>query len=117
MVNWSRKGTPLPLVLADVYLDLLGHSPVLNMPVDVVKTRLMTQSSTGKYKGLLDCLLTVAKDEGLTALFRGIGLRVIIILLREGPRDFLNTIMMAPKGRDVLFAFINLLRNLEDGVA
>jgi solute carrier family 25 S-adenosylmethionine transporter 26 len=59
---------------------------LLMMPMDVVMTRLMTQSSTGQYKGLLDCLLTIVKDEGLTALFRGIGPRFMTLVLGpEGP--------------------------------
>jgi hypothetical protein len=41
----------------------------------------MTQSGNGQYKGLLDCLMTVAKDEGPGALFRGIGPRIINIAL------------------------------------
>jgi hypothetical protein len=45
--------------------------------MDVVKTRLMTQSSTGQYQGLFHCLVTVAKDEGLIALFKGVVPRVM----------------------------------------
>jgi hypothetical protein len=70
---------------------------VLTMPLDVVKTRLMTQSSTGQYKGLLDCLLTIAKDEGLLALFRGIGPRFLINLVRWGPLHLIVDIL---GGRD-----------------
>jgi hypothetical protein len=54
----------------------------LTTPLDVVKTRLMTQSGAGQYKGWLDCLRTVTKDEGPALLFRGAGLRVFDIVLR-----------------------------------
>jgi hypothetical protein len=54
-------------------------------PVDVVKTRLMTQSGAGQYKGWLDCLQIVTKDEGRAALFRGSVLRIFdIVMLLTG---------------------------------
>jgi hypothetical protein len=84
------------------------------MPLDVVTTRLMTQSSAGQYTGLFDCLLTVAKDEGLPALFRGVVPRSIIILLRKGPLYLLNAVSLATEGIDVPAALFELLDYLED---
>jgi hypothetical protein len=71
------------LLIAEGFVELwvLQIARVLKMPMDVVKTRLMTQSSTGQYKGLFDCLVTVAKDEGLTALFKGVVPRVILSII------------------------------------
>jgi len=52
-------------------------------PLDVVKTRLMTQSAgdEGRYKGVVDTFRRILKEEGAAALFRGIGPRVMWISL------------------------------------
>jgi hypothetical protein len=76
------------------------------MPLDVVKTRLMTQSGTGQYKGLLDCLLTIAKDEELPALFIGVVPRVIIVLLS---RALLVAAMVAAGDDEVPTTLLELL--------
>ncbi|CAM9736783.1 unnamed protein product [Phaeothamnion confervicola] len=47
----------------------------LTTPLDVVKTRLMTQSP-GQYRGVVDCLQAIVKDEGPKALFSGMWPRV-----------------------------------------
>ena len=52
---------------------------VLTCPFDVIKTRLMTQGSRGLYKGVVDCALTLVKEEGYSALFKGVQPRVIWI--------------------------------------
>eukprot|EP00475_Leptophrys_vorax_P012275 TRINITY_DN18699_c0_g1_i2.p1 TRINITY_DN18699_c0_g1~~TRINITY_DN18699_c0_g1_i2.p1 ORF type:complete len:373 (-),score=31.20 TRINITY_DN18699_c0_g1_i2:238-1356(-) len=48
-------------------------------PLDVIKTRLMTQGTTGQYKGIIDCVRKTAATEGTMALFNGIGPRVMWI--------------------------------------
>uniref|UniRef100_A0A7S3A1G4 Mitochondrial carrier protein n=1 Tax=Rhodosorus marinus TaxID=101924 RepID=A0A7S3A1G4_9RHOD len=48
-------------------------------PLDVVKTRLMTQGSTRTYKGALDCVKQTVQAEGIPGLFRGVGPRVLLI--------------------------------------
>ncbi|KAF5202907.1 S-adenosylmethionine mitochondrial carrier protein [Thalictrum thalictroides] len=48
-------------------------------PLDVVKTRLMVQGSANQYKGILDCVQTIVREEGPTALLKGIGPRVLWI--------------------------------------
>jgi hypothetical protein len=57
---------------------LAGFASVLcSNPVDVVKTRLMAQSSSvaigsvSKYKGMLDCLQKTIASEGVVALYQG----------------------------------------------
>ncbi|RWR95622.1 Mitochondrial carrier protein [Cinnamomum micranthum f. kanehirae] len=51
----------------------------ITTPLDVVKTRLMVQGSANQYKGIFDCVQTVVKEEGPTALLKGIGPRVLWI--------------------------------------
>lgn len=48
-------------------------------PLDVIKTRLMTQGTTGQYKGIIDCVRKTAAQDGYGALFNGIGPRVMWI--------------------------------------
>ena len=43
---------------------------VATTPLDVVKTRLMTQGRKGTYKGVLDCFQKIIADEGSSALFK-----------------------------------------------
>ncbi|KAI0492146.1 hypothetical protein KFK09_026412 [Dendrobium nobile] len=51
----------------------------ITTPLDVLKTRLMTQGSIKHYGGLLSCTNTIIKEEGLAALWKGIGPRVLWI--------------------------------------
>lgn len=45
-------------------------------PLDVIKTRLMVQGSANQYKGILDCAATIVKEEGPSALMKGVSARV-----------------------------------------
>ncbi|CAM9541992.1 unnamed protein product, partial [Chrysoparadoxa australica] len=45
-----------------------GIAAALTTPLDVVKTRLMTQDA-GTYKGILDAIATISKQEGIGALY------------------------------------------------
>ncbi|XP_028765945.1 S-adenosylmethionine carrier 1, chloroplastic/mitochondrial [Neltuma alba] len=51
----------------------------ITTPLDVIKTRLMVQGTANQYKGIMDCVQTVIKEEGPQALFKGIGPRVLWI--------------------------------------
>jgi solute carrier family 25 (mitochondrial citrate transporter), member 1 len=49
--------------------------PCLNCPLDVVKTRLMAQESgkaAAKYKSTTHAITTIAKEEGIPALYKGL---------------------------------------------
>lgn len=47
--------------------------PILNNPFDVVKTRMQAASKGGPhYKGFGDCLMTIARTEGIPALWKGL---------------------------------------------
>nr|VDC98458.1 unnamed protein product [Brassica oleracea] len=48
-------------------------------PLDVIKTRLMVQGSAKQYQGIVDCVQTIVKEEGASALLKGIGPRVLWI--------------------------------------
>ncbi|KAL8255352.1 hypothetical protein R6Q59_033573 [Mikania micrantha] len=51
----------------------------ITTPLDVIKTRLMVQGSANQYKGIVDCVQTILKEEGPSALLKGIGPRVLWI--------------------------------------
>ncbi|KAK2655992.1 hypothetical protein Ddye_009044 [Dipteronia dyeriana] len=51
----------------------------ITTPLDVIKTRLMVQGSANQYKGIIDCVQTIVRDEGPPALLKGIGPRVLWI--------------------------------------
>lgn len=51
----------------------------ITTPLDVIKTRLMIQGSTNQYKGVFDCIQTVVREEGASALLKGIQPRVLWI--------------------------------------
>lgn len=51
----------------------------ITTPLDVIKTRLMIQGSGNQYKGIVDCVQTIIREEGPPALIKGIGPRVLWI--------------------------------------
>ena len=52
---------------------------VVTTPLDVLKTRLMTQGASGKYAGVVDCARRIAAEEGVGTLFAGWQPRVLWI--------------------------------------
>ncbi|KAL1219688.1 putative S-adenosylmethionine carrier 2 [Cardamine amara subsp. amara] len=52
---------------------------VLTTPLDVIKTRLMVQGVGTQYKGVSDCIKTIIREEGSSALWKGMGPRVLWI--------------------------------------
>ena len=54
-------------------------SKLLVYPLDTIKKRLQSQAFTvtatpdiaNKYKGMMDCFISIARDEGLFAFYRG----------------------------------------------
>ena len=61
-----------------------GMGPLVNNPLDVVKTRLqkqvITKGKPAKYTGLLQACGVIAKEEGLLALWKGITPRLMRIM-------------------------------------
>lgn len=46
-------------------------------PLDLVKTRLQTQGSSGQYKGAIDCAIKIVRNEGAASMMRGLGARCL----------------------------------------
>lgn len=61
-----------------------GMGPLVNNPLDVVKTRLQKQvirpGQTPKYTGLGQAIVVIAKEEGVLALWKGITPRLLRIM-------------------------------------
>ncbi|KAL0282302.1 UNVERIFIED_CONTAM: S-adenosylmethionine carrier 1, chloroplastic/mitochondrial [Sesamum angustifolium] len=51
----------------------------ITTPLDVIKTRLMVQGSANQYKGIFDCVQSIVREEGPSALLKGVGPRVLWI--------------------------------------
>lgn len=45
---------------------------IATIPLDTAKVRLQVQSNQGKYRGLLHCVRTMAAEEGVLSLFKGL---------------------------------------------
>jgi solute carrier family 25 S-adenosylmethionine transporter 26 len=61
-----------------------GTTVCIMIPLDTIKTRLVTQSahalSDQAYKGIIDCAVRVAREEGVRALYRGLTPRLISVV-------------------------------------
>jgi solute carrier family 25 S-adenosylmethionine transporter 26 len=62
-----------------------GTTVCIMIPLDTIKTRLVTQSAHVAaggvaYKGIVDCALRVAREEGVRALYRGLTPRLISVV-------------------------------------
>lgn len=51
----------------------------ITTPLDVIKTRLMTQGPANQYRGVFDCVQTIVREEGPSTLLKGIEPRVLWI--------------------------------------
>eukprot|EP00268_Persea_americana_P060458 TRINITY_DN7535_c1_g1_i9.p1 TRINITY_DN7535_c1_g1~~TRINITY_DN7535_c1_g1_i9.p1 ORF type:complete len:116 (-),score=14.56 TRINITY_DN7535_c1_g1_i9:209-556(-) len=77
-ISFAWEGTPI-ILLFRLSMSTGAITGAITTPLDVVKTRLMVQGSANQYKGIFDCVQTVVKEEGPTALLKGIGPRVLWI--------------------------------------
>jgi len=51
---------------------------LISYPIDTVRRRMMMTSGTGeKYKGSMDCFMTVTKNEGFMSLMKGAGANIL----------------------------------------
>jgi solute carrier family 25 S-adenosylmethionine transporter 26 len=48
-----------------------GFTGIVTTPLDVLKTRLMTQGASGRYKNLVDATIQIARQEGMGAFMSG----------------------------------------------
>jgi len=85
-VTRDAKLEPEKALLTGMVAGMIG--PVVNCPVDVAKTRLMAQETVAgvvpKYTGMLQCMHTVAKEEGVASLYRGLLPRVARVAPGQG---------------------------------
>eukprot|EP00953_Heterococcus_sp_UTEX-ZZ885_P024613 13455-Heterococcus_DN1.PRE.1 len=73
--EWARiKGAPLAPWQGSLCGSVAGGiAAAITTPLDVVKTRLMTQAAgSAQYSGVADCLRQVIRDEGAAALWTGV---------------------------------------------
>lgn len=81
-VRWARaKGRPLSTPESSMCGSVAGAvAAAITTPLDVVKTRLMTQSAAApQYNGIVHGLRKIARQEGVGALFSGIAPRMVWI--------------------------------------
>jgi Mitochondrial carrier protein len=62
-----------------------GATVCIMIPLDTIKTRLVTQSAHSAlsgvaYKGIVDCAIRVAREEGVRALYRGLTPRLVSVV-------------------------------------
>lgn len=64
----GNKPTALQTLAASMSSGIVCQTGVY--PIDLIRTRIMT--SPGTYAGIMDCLKTTVKEEGVTALYKGL---------------------------------------------
>ncbi|CAH0515769.1 unnamed protein product [Peronospora belbahrii] len=77
---WDKQdgdGKTLPTYATFINGLIAGSlGPMLNTPMDVLKTRLMAQETVAgqelKYKGFFDALKVISREEGISALWKGL---------------------------------------------
>ena len=64
-----------------------GTCVCIMIPMDTIKTRLVTQASSAafksgavQYKGIIDCAVRVAREEGISAFYRGLPPRLVSVV-------------------------------------
>lgn len=60
-----------------------GTTVCLMIPMDTIKTRLVTQSTAAgaiPYKGIVDCAVRVAREEGVKSFYRGLPPRLVSVV-------------------------------------
>ena len=75
----GKKLTTLQSMASGFSAACLG--PVATGPFDVVKTRLMAQEKAGveKYRGFIHALVTIPREEGIFAMWKGLMPRLLRI--------------------------------------
>ena len=60
-----------------------GTTVCIMIPMDTIKTRLVTQATSGgavPYKGIIDCAVRVAREEGIKSFYRGLPPRLVSVV-------------------------------------
>merc|ERR1712226_973814 len=72
------------------------------IPMDTIKTRLVTQASNPNilvpYKGIIDCGVRVAREEGIKTFYRGLAPRLVSVVpmigIQFGVYEFMKKVML-----------------------
>jgi Mitochondrial carrier protein len=74
------------------------------IPMDTIKTRLVTQASMKAmagvipYKGIIDCAMRMAKEEGMATFYRGLPPRLVSVVpmigIQFGVYEFMRQVMV-----------------------
>lgn len=80
-----------------------GAAVCIMIPMDTIKTRLVTQASRAAtsgatpYKGILDCAVRVAREEGIKSFYKGLPPRLISVVPMIGIQftmyEFMHSVM------------------------
>jgi Mitochondrial carrier protein len=60
-----------------------GTTVCIMIPMDTIKTRLVTQATNGAavpYKGIIDCAVRVAREEGIKSFYKGLPPRLVSVV-------------------------------------
>jgi Mitochondrial carrier protein len=88
-----------------------GTTVCVMMPLDTIKTRLVTQISSKAatsipYKGIVDCAFRMAREEGIKSFYQGIAPRLVSVVpmigIQFGVYEFMKNVMLnrdSPKMR------------------
>jgi Mitochondrial carrier protein len=94
-----------------------GATVCIMIPMDTIKTRLVTQTNaalvTGTpYKGIVDCAVRVAREEGVSTFYRGLAPRLISVVPMIGIQfatyEYMKKLMLqrsnppAPSSKSIL---------------
>jgi hypothetical protein len=79
-----------------------GATVCIMIPMDTIKTRLVTQASgkavEGAYKGIIDCAIRVAREEGMGTFYRGLPPRLVSVMpmigIQFGVYEFMKKVML-----------------------
>lgn len=79
-----------------------GATVCIMIPMDTIKTRLVTQASgkavEGAYKGIIDCGIRVAREEGMGTFYRGLPPRLVSVMpmigIQFGVYEFMKKVML-----------------------
>ncbi|CAB9503780.1 adenosylmethionine carrier 1, chloroplastic/mitochondrial [Seminavis robusta] len=81
-----------------------GTTVTIMIPMDTIKTRLVTQSmaaGTVPYKGIVDCAVRVAREEGIKSFYRGLPPRLVSVVPMIGIQftvyEFMKKVMQKRK--------------------
>jgi hypothetical protein len=89
-----------------------GTTVCIMIPMDTIKTRLVTQGSgiaaEGAYKGIIDCAIRVAREEGMGTFYRGLPPRLVSVVpmigIQFGVYEAMKNIMLKREAAPVAVA-------------